>query len=119
LVVITKAPFAALTPYRAVAAPPLRTVIDSISSGFKSIERLEVVTPPTPPDPPPEIIGIPLTTNKGWLLPVIEALPRIVIKVEAPASPAELIIETPEVRPAKLFTISAFGLPERMSLLTV
>ena len=57
-----------------------------------SIDLLEVLTPPTPPDPPPEIIGIPLTTNKGWLFPVMEAEPLIVIKVDAPASPEELTI---------------------------
>ena len=86
------APFAALTPYSAVAAPPLSTDKLAISSGLISILRFEVLTPPVPLSPPPVAIGIPLTTNKGWLFPVMEALPLMVINVEAPASPEELTI---------------------------
>ena len=90
-----------------------------MSFGLISIERLEVLTPPTPLEPPPDITGKPSTTNNGWLFPEIEPEPLMVIKVEEPASPDELFINTPDVEPESELIKSAFGFLEISSPSTV
>ena len=67
LVVIIIAPEPARIPYNAVAAAPLRTFIDSISSGLISTARFEYATPPvlSSVDNIELSIGIPSITNNG------------------------------------------------------
>ena len=86
----------------------------SISSGFKSAERFVKSTPRLLKAPPPEpgasaaktpvfnvllSIGKPSIIINGWLLPLIELTPRIVIEEEAPGTPDELFTSTPATRP--------------------
>ena len=65
------------------------------------------------------LIGIPSTTNKGWLSAPgsRELAPRITIRDEAPAPPAE-IISTPATLPCMALTISVLPLLIISSLLT-
>ncbi len=112
-VVMTIAPFAASMPYSAAASGPLRTVIDSMSSGLMSAARLVKSTPrllnaveePGRSDGRAAVfsvllsIGSPSTIMSGWLLLLIELMPRIVIDEDAPGTPDELTTFTPATRP--------------------
>ncbi|MNY19825.1 hypothetical protein D3C86_1532780 [compost metagenome] len=46
-------------------------------------------------------IGNPSTIISGWLLPLIELTPRMVIDDEAPGTPEELVTSTPATLPCK------------------
>src|SRR5258708_10507714 len=95
-------PVEALDPYRAADALPFRTVMLSISSG------LMLLGPPRNACPPPPLgvaelmavvlMGIPSTTQRGWLLPEMEAIPRRVTLLD-PATPLEVLLAS---RPATL-----------------
>src|SRR5258706_7264447 len=110
LVVMMMAPAAALEPYRADAAGPFRTLTDSTL--FRSISMALLggwLSPRVPLGPPlvrstSLLIGIPSTTNQGWLLLVKEVMPRILMLTEAPALPLAPVIFTPETFPSRAFT---------------
>ncbi|MNI56398.1 hypothetical protein D3C73_1113970 [compost metagenome] len=99
--VITIAPFPALEPYRAEAAPPFSTDILSMSSGLISPRpppisvagfHMSLFLSPFPFIPPRKLfIGTPSTMINGWLSPVNELFPRSVIFVEE-AGPADPLI---------------------------
>ena len=46
-------------------------------------------------------IGKPSTTNKGWLLPLMELTPLMVIAEDAPGTPDVLVTSTPATLPCK------------------
>ena len=110
---ITIAPFAASIPYKAAASGPFKTTILSISSGFKSAERLVKSTPrllkavndPGASEAKTPVFNVLLSIGKpsiiinGWLLPLIELTPRMVMEEEAPGTPDELFTSTPAIRP--------------------
>ncbi len=57
------------------------------------------------------VIGIPFTTNNGWLLPIKEVAPLIVMFAEAAGPAEEPVILTPEILPARaLITFGVFTL---------
>src|SRR5690349_6977394 len=92
LVVTRITPLAPLEPYNAAALGPLRTLIDSMSSGFKSAAPFPLFTLSL--SVPPKLlllIGTPSTTNKGWLFPN-ELAPLITIREDAPTAPDELVM---------------------------
>src|SRR5258708_39997403 len=106
-VVMITTPLAARDPYKAVAAPPLSTLMDSIIFGSISLARL--VVPPALNEPsglPASLlsIGTPSITNKAVLSPTNELLPRIVIWAELPGIPLELVTWTPATFPASALT---------------
>ena len=96
-VVISTAPLPARTPYKAVAAAPLRIVMEEMSCGLMSIALFELSTPATPF--PTELLsmGMPSITNKGEFDPFMELLPLILILDEAPGEPDELTTVTPAI----------------------
>src|SRR5690606_13643805 len=100
-VVITITPDAALEPYSAVAEPPWRIVIDSISLGLISFPLLPKSKPPFKSVEPicPLLMGTPSTTYRGWLDPPKEVKPRMIIRVEAPGAPDAEVISTPGTLP--------------------
>ena len=74
LVVINITPFLPSVPYSVAAARPLSTVTLAMLLGSISKKRLEPVLPLT--KLPDELVslakGTPSTTNKAWLLPLME-----------------------------------------------
>src|SRR5512145_257372 len=83
LVVTIITPSFARWPYSAAAVAPLRTVKDSISSGFILCKP----SPKSPPIPVPVLlllIGTPLTTINGELSPLNDDWPRILSFDEPP-----------------------------------
>ncbi len=133
LVVIIKAPLAALVPYKAAAAGPFSNVTDSTSSGFISLPRLPASTwlfrpwsftlPATFGSPGSMLelsMGIPSTTMSAWLLPVSEVPPRNTIRVELPTPPEELVIWTPATFPCSEFkTLRSFPFVRSALLIVV
>ena len=73
-VVITITPFLPAVPYNVAAANPLRTFTLAMLFGSKSKNLLDPMLPPK--KPPCALVsllkGTPSTTNKAWLLPLIE-----------------------------------------------
>ena len=122
MVVIIIAPFDASEPYKAAAAAPLRTVIDSISSGLKSLprdekskERLAYTSALAKPDAALNeelFIGIPSTTYNGWLFPEIDVRLLNVTVVEAPGAPPLETTSIPETLPCK--AVMKLSRPESM-----
>src|SRR5213078_801580 len=99
-------------PYSAAAPGPLSTVRLPISSGLRSAARLVKSTPrfenavvefasdaSTPVLSVRLSIGRPSTMISGWLLPLIELTPRMVIDEDAPGTPDVLVTSTPATRP--------------------
>src|SRR5690606_38458523 len=91
---IMMAPSLALNPYNAAAAAPLRTVIDSMSSGLilwrpspRSVLASPALPPPAPLDAPwiALLMGTPLTMISGELLPPKDDWPRSRIFADPPA----------------------------------
>ena len=74
LVVITITPFLPAVPYNVAAANPLSTLTLAMLFGSKSKNLLEPMLPLK--NPPCAFVsllkGTPSTTNKAWLLPLIE-----------------------------------------------
>ena len=107
LVVIRITPLDARTPYRAAAGPPFRTLMDSMSSGLMPpipSPRSTFMPLPSGAVPPPGMllsIGIPLMTYKGWLLPLSEPLPRIIMRLEPPGPVAMPVAFTPAILPVR------------------
>src|SRR6266487_6901263 len=112
LVTMTIAPFAASMPYSADASTPLRIVTDSMSLGFKSaarfvksIPRLLSAVVEFTSDAIAVVlnvrlsIGRPSTMISGWLLLLMELIPRMVMDDEAPGTPDVLVTSTPATRP--------------------
>jgi hypothetical protein len=73
LVVIRMTPLLARAPYIAAAAEPFRISTDSMSFGLMSLARLAVTVPPVDAvvTDVELSIGVPSTTNSGWLVPWI------------------------------------------------
>ena len=117
LVVMTMAPFPASMPYNPAASGPFNTVSVSISSGFKSAARLvksiprfdsavfEFASDARRPVLSVRLsIGSPSTMISGWLLPLIEVTPRMMIEDDAPGTPDVLVTSTPATRPSSALT---------------
>ena len=104
LVVTTIAPLAALLPYIAAAAAPVRKEMLSISSGL--ISAMASVAPlesnSVPPPPPKLYIGIPSMTYSALLLCSIDFVPRITTLLAPPTPEEEALMTTPAAFPLKL-----------------
>ena len=86
--VMMMAPDAAREPYSTAAAGPLSTEMLSTSSWLMSMARFEFDTPFCRALPPPPLsMGMPSTTNRGWLLPVKVVRPRMKMFDDAPTMP--------------------------------
>ena len=53
------------------------------------------------------LMGMPSTINSGWLLPCSEVMPRMLMLVDEPGRPLELVMLTPDTLPCSAF--STFG----------
>ena len=109
LVVIMMTPFAARDPYRAAAFGPFSTDMVAMSAGLMSLIALPRSYPEfeSPPRSAFEI-GTPSTMNTGWLLPVIEFAPRMMMFDDPPCVLGAVIV-TPETLPSSCSTtLSAF-----------
>src|SRR5690606_35622626 len=122
LVLIMITPSLALDPYKAEAAAPFNTVIDTISSGLIVLKpsplsevRLLPLSDVSPLAPKLVLsIGTPLTTIKGELCPPKEDCPRIrILLVPAGPDPKEVIL-TPANLPCKAF----IKLEERLTVIS-
>ena len=104
LVVITITPFLPAVPYNVDAAKPFSTLILSMLLGSKSKKRLEPTLPlkKFPWELVSLLNGTPSTTNKAWLLPVIEEYPLITTFVAEPEVPLWDVIWTPDALEIKL-----------------
>src|SRR5690554_5602925 len=81
-------PLAAREPYKADAAASFRTVMDSISEGFRVLITLLLFTMYEDNCPePPETTGTPSITYNGSLDAFMEPIPRIRIAEVEPACP--------------------------------
>jgi len=108
---MTITPSAAREPYKAAAAAPFSTDMDSMSSGLMSMTRLPkveaVLVIPSVPELPPMTVElsymIPSTTKRGWLSrPSLAELPPRMIMVEPePAEPPDWVTLTPATLPAR------------------
>jgi len=108
LVLIWMTPLEARVPYSAAAAGPLRTEMDSMSSGLTSIAPFPKSTSINPLASSLTtfskvvlLIGIPSTTNRGLVL-VKELSPRMVMRVVEPTPVDPPVMVTPATRPARL-----------------
>ena len=117
------APLDASEPYKAAAAAPFNTVMDSISCGLRSFPldaksrfRTEYLSVP-----PIHIligskvelfIGTPSITYRGWLLPDMEVMFRNTTVVDDPGAPPVEVTFIPETRPCNAET--KLSLPESM-----
>ena len=115
-VVITMAPFEAFSPYKAAAAAPVRTDIDSISSEFKSAIPSDVPDDANSVEPsfPVFSMGIPSITYKTLLDCMMDRAPRMITLEAPPAPDEEALMLTPATFPfneliklASLFTDTA------------
>ena len=99
-------PLLALRPYNAAAFGPLRTVIDSMSSGLILATPFGKSRPPPDPAFPADELskGTPSTINNAWLFPVIEELPLNTTLEEDPTAPELFVTCTPAILPLKAFT---------------
>src|SRR5689334_16465357 len=93
----------------------------SISSGLRSLPRLPKSTLERVL-PPPRIlelsIGIPSTTRRAWLDPVMEEPPRITMRLDEPGAPAVEVIFTPDTLPCNAFRALVLCPLVRSELLT-
>ncbi len=107
----------------------MRISIDSMSSGFRSAARFCMAVPSTtfcasPANTPSTAllafeIGVPSTTNRGWLLPVSVLEPRIRMYAPAAGSPDWLVTSTFGALPASAATTFVSWLPTTSSAETV
>ena len=102
-------------PYRAAASGPFSTTMLSMSSGLMSAARLVKSTPrllnavsdPGASEASEPVLSVLLSIGRpsmimsGWLLPLIELTPRMVIDEEAPGTPDVLVTSTPATRPCR------------------
>src|SRR5690606_35005612 len=99
------------------ASGPFRIVMLSMSCGLmsaplfvKSVEWLSSDVAEFAEEAKPAVlkvlllIGNPSTTYSGWLLPLSELTPRIMIEDEEPGKPEVVVTSTPATRPARPFT---------------
>ena len=100
-------------PYKAAASGPFSTTMLSMSSGLMSAARLvksrprllNAVNEPGASEASDEVLSVLLSIGRpsmimsGWLLPLIELTPRMVIDDEAPGTPDVLVTSTPATRP--------------------
>ena len=108
-VVTTITPFRARDPYSADAAAPLRMLMFSMSSGFRSCARLPTSAPPVTisvsvPANEEFEIGTPSTTNSGSLALAMEFTPRITILLDPPTVPDCCVTRTPATLPDRLLS---------------
>ena len=87
----------------AVAEASFKTLILSISAGFKKFNGFLTALPPCPVSPPGAVFspdnGTPSTTNKGLLLARTELEPLMFTEIPAPGSPLVCCMLTPAVFP--------------------
>ena len=108
LVVITMAPLAASEPYKAAAAAPVRTDIDSISSGL--ISAIGSLAPRESNSVPPlfverpEKMGTPSITYKALDDCIMDFVPRITTFDTPPTPDEDALILTPATFPLKELT---------------
>ena len=100
LVVIRITPLEAREPYKAVAAAPFNTDIDSKSSAFRFFRSLPQSCP-APVFVTSLSMIIPSITKIGWLLPPKEVLPRMMIRCEDCGPELPMLICTPATLPCK------------------
>ena len=87
----------AWVPYNAAAEAPFSTEMFSISLGLMSFRRDSWLTPLEELLPRVSLLmGTPSSTMRGWLLRVIEEIPRIWMYAPAPGSPELRVIRMPE-----------------------